>query len=98
MIRNLVTFLLDAIFTIYLVGYLEFFAEHSIVSDNLRSSTVSKALVNRIVSVIEMLFVPSVVFVGEMQKNVAQYLVGVVVFDNFSRGIFGEDMIEFNLV
>ena len=69
-----------------------------IVSANLRSSAVSNALVEGVVSVVEVFHRPGVVFVGELSENVSRDLVGLVVFDDFTRGIFDEDMIQFKLV
>ena len=63
-----------------------------VVSESLRSSAVSNALNNGVVSVIEEL-VPGVVFVGELSKKVTRALLGVD-FADFPRGIFEVEFIE----
>ena len=64
-----------------------------IVSVNRRSSAVSTALVEGVISVLEELFVPGVEFEGELSEKVTRALVGLDLLD-LSLGIFEKELIE----
>ena len=57
---------------------------------------MSSVLVERVLSVVEVLLVPDVVLVGELSRKGSLVPVGVEIFHDFPRGIFDSDNFIFN--